>query len=263
MSDAKRRRLETTIASVQQRHGAQALHRGDDMAQQPLIPHIPTGFGDLDAITGCQGIPLGAITLLSGRTTSGKLTVAYKLLANAQRDYYGRTAHTVALLDLSRTADPDYIARCGVDLDALLVGRPQPGPEAIYLLGDLLRTQQLRAVVVDSLADLAADRDSLTALHAALGKLQQRLRATGAALVVLDDPRPPWLRWFNLDSSSKVRWCAALHIEMQRERWLRQGGSMVGYRSQARLLKSRWVYGIRSATVEIVFNGTVRAQETW
>ena len=38
---------------------------------------------------------------------------------------------------------------------------------------------------------------------------------------------------------------------------------MVGYRSQARLLKSRWVYGIRSATVEIVFNGTVRAQETW
>ena len=71
------------------------------------------------------------------------------------------------------------------------------------------------------------------------------------------------LRWLNLDNSSKVRWCAALHIEMQRERWLRQGSAMVGYRSQARLLKSRWVYGIRSATVEIVFNGTVRAQETW
>ena len=80
---------------------------------------------------------------------------------------------------------------------------------------------------------------------------------------VLDDPQAPWLRWLNLDNSSKVRWCAALHIEMQRERWLRQGSAMVGYRSQARLLKSRWVYGIRSATVEIVFNGTVRAQETW
>ena len=78
--------------------------------------------------------------MLSGRTTSGKLTVAYKLLANAQRDFYGHTAHTVALLDLSRTADPDYMARCGIDLDALLVGRPQAGPEAVYLLGDLLQT---------------------------------------------------------------------------------------------------------------------------
>jgi recombination protein RecA len=263
MSDAKRRRLESTIAAVQQRHGSQALRRGEDMAQQPLIPHIATGFAALDAITGCQGIPLGAITLLSGRTTSGKLTVAYKLLSSAQRDFYGHTAHTVALIDLSRTADPDYMARCGVDLDALLVGRPQSRLEAIYLLGDLLQTQRLRAVVVDSLAELATDRASLAALHAALGKLQQRLRAAGTALIILDDPQPPWLRWLNLDSSSKVRWCAALHLEMQRERWLRQGGSMVGYRSQARLLKSRWVYGIRSATVEIVFNGTVHAQETW
>ena len=263
MSDVKRRRLDSAIAAVQQRHGSQALRRGEDMAQQPLIPHISTGFATLDAITGCQGIPLGAVTLLSGRTTSGKLTVAYKLLANAQRDFYGRTAHTVALIDLSRTADPDYMARCGIDLDAMLVGRPQAGPEAVYLLGDLLQTRQLRAVVIDSLADLAADRESMAALHAALGKLQQRLRAASAALIVLDDPQAPWLRWLNLDNSSKVRWCAALHIEMQRERWLRQGSAMVGYRSQARLLKSRWVYGIRSATVEIVFNGTVRAQETW
>ena len=35
------------------------------------------------------------------------------------------------------------------------------------------------------------------------------------------------------------------------------------YRAQARLLKSRWVYGIRSAPVEIVFNGVVRRRESW
>lgn len=159
MLDVKRRRLDSAIVAVQQRHGSQALRRGEDMAQQPLIPHISTGFAALDAITGCQGIPLGAVTLLSGRTTSGKLTVAYKLLANAQRDFYGHTAHTVALIDLSRTADPDYMARCrGIDLDAMLVGRPQAGPEAVYLLGDSAAdARQLRAVVVDSLADLAAD----------------------------------------------------------------------------------------------------------
>jgi RecA/RadA recombinase len=64
------------------------------------------------------------MTLLSGRTTSGKLTVAYKVLASAQRSPHGAVAYTVALFDLTRTADPDYLARCGVDLDALLVARP-------------------------------------------------------------------------------------------------------------------------------------------
>jgi RecA/RadA recombinase len=264
MSDDKRRRLESTLASINLRHGAQALQRGEHAASRPAVPHIATGFPILDAMTGCGGVPLGAITLLSGRTTSGKLTVAYKLLANAQRDAHGYTANTVVLLDLSRTADPDYLARCGLDLDALLVGRPQLGPETVYLLGDILATQQVCAVLLDSLADLAADgSSSLHDFNVHLGKLQQRLRASGAALIILDEMQPPWLRWLNLDDSSQVRRAAALHIEMRRERWLRQAGEMVGYRAQARLLKSRWAYGLRSAPVELVFNGTVRARETW
>ena len=259
MSDDKRRRLDHAVAAVQLRHGPKALRRGEDAASPPAVPHIATGFTALDAMTGCGGVPLGAITLLSGRTTSGKLTVAYKLLANAQRDGRGRVAYTVALLDLSRTADPDYLHRCGLDLDALLIGRPQPGPETVHLLGDLLATQRVRAVVLDSLADLP----KLADLNGSLGKLKTLLRASGAALLLLDEPQPPWLRWLNLDGSREVRQAAALHIEMGRERWLRRDGVLVGYRAQARLLKSRWAYGAASAPVELVFNGTVRAQETW
>jgi len=262
MSD-KKRRLDSTLTAVQLRHGPKALCRGEDALSPAAIPHIVTGFAALDAITGCGGVPLGAITLISGRTTSGKLTAAYKTLANAQRDGRGRTACTVALLDLSRTADPDYLARCGLDLQALLIGRPQIGPETIRLLGDILASRSVRAVVLDSLADLTADRRGRTELNAALSKLQTLLRASGAALIMLDEPQPPWLRWLNLDAGSQVRSIAALHIEMQRERWLRQGGVLVGYRAQARLLKSRWAHRPASAPVELVFNGTVRAQETW
>lgn len=263
MPDEKQRRLDSTLAAVQLRHGPQALHRGEDTISSPDIPHIATGFAALDAMTGCQGFPLGALTLLSGRTTSGKLTIACKVLANAQRDLYGNIAHSVVLLDLAHTIDPDYLRRCGVDLDALLVGRPQPGPDAICLLGDVLAMPQVRAVVLDSLTDLAVDRSSLYDLNVALGKLLHLLRTNHIALLVLDEPQPPWLRWFNLDSSSRVRRAAALHIEMQRENWLLQNGVEVGYRAQARLLKSRWVYHLRSAPVEIVFNGSVHARETW
>lgn len=266
MSD-KKRRLDSVAAAVQLRHGPKALRRGADAVSPPtvphIVPHIATGFHALDALTGCGGVPLGAMTLISGRSTSGKLTVAYKVLAHAQRDGRGRTAYTVALLDLSRTADPDYLARCGLELNALLIGRPQPGTEMVRLLGDLLASRQVRAVVLDGLADLTAQRGAVAALNAASGKLQSLLRASSAALVVLDEPQPPWLRWLGLDAAGQVRGSAALHIEMRREQWLRQEGVLTGYRARAQLLKSRWAHGTASAPVELVFNGTVRAQETW
>lgn len=262
MFDQKRRHLDSVAAAVQLRHGPKTLRRGAEAASPPVVPHIPTGFAALDALTGCGGVPLGALTLFSGRATSGKLTIAYKLLANAQRDAYGRTAYAAALIDLNRTADPDYLARCGVDLNALLIARPQDGPEAVYLLGDLLAAKGVRIAALDSLPDLIA-RGGLPALTAALGKLQQRARASGAALLALDEPQAPWLRWLNLDASSAVRRAAVLHVEMQRERWLRRAGVLVGYRAQARLHKSRWAHEPASAPVEIVFNGSVHARETW
>jgi hypothetical protein len=259
MSSAKQRRLASAVASIQQRYGAQALVRGGDLNGRTL-PHIATGFAALDAITGCGGVPLAALTLLSGRSTSGKLTLAYKLLAQAQ---HSGAQHTVGLLDLSRTADPDYVQRCGVDLERLWVARPVAGRQAVNLLGDLVQRGGLRLLVVDSLTDLAAAPEGLRSLHTLLPHLAQLLRTSGSALVLLDEPHAPWLRWLNLDSSQRVRASAALHIEMRREQWLRRGGALVGYRAQAQVLKSRWVAGGRRAAVEIVFNGTVRASESW
>ena len=56
-----------------------------------------------------------------------------------RRKPQAREVERVALFDLNRTADPDYLVRCGVDLDALLVVRPSLQPQAVDLLGDLVR----------------------------------------------------------------------------------------------------------------------------
>jgi len=82
----KRRRLDSTIATIQQQYGSRAVRPARDLLQRARrdIPHIATGFAPLDAITGCHGVPLGALTLLTGPSTSGKATIAYKILASAQ-----------------------------------------------------------------------------------------------------------------------------------------------------------------------------------
>ena len=155
MSGRKRRRLDSTVAAIQQRYGAQALQRGDRALRTARGPHISTGFPTLDAVTGCDGVPGNAMTLLCGQSTSGKLTVAYKTLAAAQQ--HGRGGQ-VAIVDLAHHSDPDYLARCGIDLERLLLVRHHAGLDVPALLVDLVRTREVRLILLDNVSDLLAER---------------------------------------------------------------------------------------------------------
>ena len=254
MSSRKRRKLENTIAALQKRYGYQVVRRAGELK---IInpPVLSSGFAALDACTGCNGIPLGVLTLLSGRITSGKLTLAYKTLANAT---------SAAIVDFNHHSDPDYLTRCGIDLHKLVVVRPTADQEAINLLVDLVRSRQLQMILVDSGTNLLCTEQAITShFYRALAVLPQALRQARCGLLLIDEVDPPWQRWLNLDRSRVVRRHAALHIEMQREQWLQQAGILVGYRATAHVLKSRWRYDKPSTPLEIRFNGTVKAQATW
>ena len=263
MAGRKQRRLESTVAALQQRYGPNAVRRAAELPKMNTPPSIATGFSALDAITGCHGIPVSALTLLSGPATSGKVTLAYKILANAQRPSADAPVQTVVLFDFSHSCNPDYLARCGVDLDQLLIVRPAPAPQAVDLLLDLARNHSFAAILVDSLAELLNNHAAYRRFNASLSQLTQTLRTAACTLLLVDEVYPLWLRWFNLDRSWQVRQRAAIHIEMQRERWLLQTGELVGYQARACVRKSRWAHGQPTATVAIHFNGAVTAQTTW
>ena len=145
---SRKRRLESTVTAIQRQHGAQALRRGLERAPKP-----PLAVSSTRCPHRLQRRPLGVMSLLSGRSTSGKVTLAYKLLANAQASG-GAPAPTAVLVDMTQTADPDYLTRCGINLDRLLLVRPATNERAVHLILDLARSRQVNLVVVDSLADL-------------------------------------------------------------------------------------------------------------
>lgn len=270
MAGGRRRRqqFEQTVAALEARHGAGVLRRASEVVKR--VPHIPTGFAALDGVTGCGGIPLGEMTLLSGisAATDGKVTLAYKTLANAQQAY---PQQVVALVDLHASADPDYLTRAGVDMERLLLAEPEIATAgfansrpAVDLLVELAAGRKVRLIVVNSLADIQRDRAVYRHLTAGLARLQQALYTAKAALIWIDDPAAPWLRLANLDRSQAVRQVAALHIQMKWEQWLYSAnGHLSGYRARAQVLKSRWTRTGRSATLEIVFNGTIKAGRHW
>ena len=258
MSNRRRRKLDQTVTLLQKRYGRQALQRGARGVQQRRPAAFGSGFAQLDALTGCGGVPRGALTLLTGPATSGKLTLGYKILADAQQT---RNAY-VALIDLARHTDPDYLARCGIELTRLLVARPDEATDLGALLVDLTRERRVRALLLDNLTSVALDRRRWRQLQGAFDPLIHHLRRHQTTLLCIDELNPPWLRWLNLDRSAPVRRAVALHLHFRRERWLREAGELTGYRAQVQVSKSLWRRDQPSAQIEIRFNGTVRAGET-
>ena len=262
-------RLEKAIDTLQARYGPRAVQPAAALPSTPPR-HVSTGFSQLDAITGCGGVPLGAISLFTGPTTSGKLTLAYKVLANAQQSSLRQSHLTatalqrkqgVAILDLTYSADPDYLVRCGADLAHLLFARAPAPAQAVDAIFDLARSR-LRLLLVDGLPELLRDRTAARYFDAALPQLKLALTPLPCAVIFLDEVRPPWLRWLKLNSSA-IAHCAALHVDLKREQWVKYDERLAGYRAQAQVVKSRWARAGQIAPVEILFNGTVKARETW
>lgn len=255
---SRRRKLESAIVAIQRQHGEQAIRRGTERPPAPPKA-ISTSFPQLDALTGCKGIPLAHMSLLSGRSASGKLTLAYKLIANAQ----AKTSGAVTLVDLGQQADPDYLQRCGVDLARLLLVRPAVNERAVHLILDLARSRQTSFVVVDNWSDLLEERDTRQALLNAARRLPPMLRAANCGVVFIDEINPPWKRWLWRDGRAELYRQVAVHLELRHEQWLVYNEHLTGYRAQAILHRSRWAAQWDSVAIEILFNGTVTAASTW
>jgi RecA/RadA recombinase len=203
-------------------------------------------------------VPRNALTLLSGRSTSGKLTLAYKTLACASRA--GTTQPLVGVMDLSRATDPDYLARCGVQLKQLVLARPESSAQAAELALSLVqhaRKHNIVALLIDDINSLMEHAVAQAQFGPQLAGLAAR---SGCAVIALDEARSAWQRLFR---DNAIQQNSALHIELKREAWLERDGELTGYRARAEVVKSRWARGQQSALIAIEFNGTVQARDTW
>ena len=242
-----------TVAAIQRQHGPLALVKGGTsrIAGSAVTPHISTGFPALDRVLTVGGLPKGQVCELAGPATSGKTTLAFKFLVQAQAG-----GGQVGYLDQALYFDPDYAHRCGLDLSRLLVGRPQDVRETLAMAEALANSGSLAALVFDMLDLTWADPQAASLLAAAFSRLPAALARSGTVLLVLHEspsgssPRSA--------AASAVAHVAAVRLGVMRERWLYQGGDIRGYQARVEVLKNRFGPAGRSASLSIEFNGTVR-----
>jgi hypothetical protein len=221
----------------------------------PLAPLddrvISTGFPELDAILGPGGLVREANVTLRGGGSSGKTTLALRLIAETQR--HGGIA---AYLDLGGCFDPIEAVARGVDLEWLLVLRVGPPAgdangaaderahepasiEGFRLAGALLGGRTVDLLVVD-LPDPSPVLDEWL-----LRRLAARARRVGSRLVVLEPLGvAPSLHGALAET-------AGVGLELERRGWIRVGRDVVGQLALVTVTKNRFGSPGRRAQIEI------------
>src|SRR5437667_6751071 len=124
------------------------MRLGDD-AFAVSVAAIPTGALSLDLALGVGGVPRGKIVEIFGPESSGKTTLVYEIIAQAQR-----MGGVCAFIDAEHAIDPAYARRIGVDIDELLVSQPDHGEQGLEIADVLLRSSAVDVVAIDSVAAL-------------------------------------------------------------------------------------------------------------
>jgi recombination protein RecA len=243
--------LDVAVTAIQGRYGPWVLARGDASrvaGSAAAVPHIPTGFPPLDRALGLGGLPKGEVCELVGPATSGKTTVALKLLAQAQAG-----GNQVGYIDQALYFDPDYAYRCGLDLSRLLVGTPRDVPETLAMAEALARSGSLAALALDTLDFLWDDPEVASLLAATVNRLRTPLARSGTILLVLHDSPQA-----SSPALSALAHTASIRLKVVRESWIRQHEDVRGYEARVEVLKNRLGPAGRVVLLKIEFNGTVQ-----
>jgi recombination protein RecA len=167
--DAKARdqALQAAVTQIEKEFGQGSVMRlGADSIVQ--VEAISTGALSLDLALGVGGVPRGRIVEIFGPESSGKTTLVYHIIAEAQA-----RGGVCAFIDAEHALDPAYAKRIGVDIDELLVSQPDYGEQALEIVDVLTRSGAVDVVAIDSVAALTPRVE----LEGQMGEQQMGLQA--------------------------------------------------------------------------------------
>src|SRR4051794_34773815 len=141
--------LQGALTQIERQFGKGSVMRMGDEGARVRVNAVPTGALSLDLALGVGGVPRGRVVEIFGPESSGKTTLVYHILAEAQK-----LGGVCAFIDAEHAMDPIYAKNIGVDIDELLVSQPDYGEQALEIADMLVRSGAVDVVAVDSVAAL-------------------------------------------------------------------------------------------------------------